>query len=195
MHKAPAKAAAPGKPTGPVTFTDPEYAMGSATAPVTVVEYLSNVCSHCAHLDKDVWPAIKAKYVDTGKVRWVIREFLTPPEDLAAAGFVLARCTGKAHYWPTVEALFRAQEEMAKTQQIKAIYLRIAGEQGLSEAQFTACLDDKSAYDALNARMKKAVEADKVEFTPTLIINGKRPFEGVPSVGELSAALDAAGAG
>ena len=169
--------------------------MGDPRAPVTVIEYLSNVCSHCAAFDKTVWPAIKAKYVDTGKVKWVVREFLTSPEDLAAAGFVLARCTGKAHYFATVESLFRAQEEMAKTNQIKTIYLRIAAEQGLSEAQFNACIDDKAAYDAMNARMKKAVDVDKVEFTPTLVINGKRPFQGVPSIGELSSAIEAAGGG
>ncbi len=152
-------------------FAAPEYAMGSDKAPVTVVEYLSNTCSHCADYDQKVFPQVKAKYIDTGKVKYVIREFLTPPENVSAAGFVLARCAGRDKYWPTIEALFRGQEELFKSGDVRGSYTKVAKSMGMSDAQFNQCLGDDAAYKALSERVDKAVAAG-VNGTPSFLFNG-----------------------
>lgn len=154
-------------------FTAPEYVMGKAGAPVSVVEYLSNTCSHCARFDAEVFPTIKKQYIDTGKVKWTIREFLTPPEQYAAAGFVLARCAGHDKYWGVIEALFHSQEQLFKGADAKTIYGNIAKSMGMSDAQFQACLADDSLYKGVSDRMQKAV-ADKIDGTPSFIVNGRK---------------------
>lgn len=152
-------------------FTAPEYVMGNPKAAVTVVEYLSDTCSHCADYDAHVFPQVKAKYIDSGKVKYVIREFLTPPENVSAAGFVLARCAGRDKYWPTIEALFRGQEELFKSGDVRGSYTKVAKSMGMSDAQFNACLGDDAAYKALSERVDKAVAAG-VSGTPTFLFNG-----------------------
>lgn len=184
-------------PTPPM-FTAPEYVMGSPKAKVTLVEYASASCPHCARFDINEFPQLKKKYIDTGKVRYVFREFITPPEQLAGAGFLLARCGGEKTYWNILEQVFRAQEQIYKTGDMKASLLPIAHSVGLSDAQVDACVTDKAAVDALNDRMDKAINKDKINSTPTFIINGKI-FHGDPKrevdVAMLSAALDPAIAG
>lgn len=179
-------AAAAGPSSG--KFTAPEYVMGKADAPVSVVEYLSNTCSHCARFDAEVFPKIKTQYVDTGKVKWTIREFLTPPEQLAAAGFVLARCAGRDKYWGVIEALFHSQEQLFKGVEPKTVYGNIAHSMGMSDAQMQACLADDTLYKGVADRMQKATDQDHIDGTPTFIVNGKkltpgeklagRPFNG-----------------
>ena len=153
-------------------FTAPEYVMGDPKAPVTVVEYLSDTCSHCAQFDQEIFPGIKKKYVDTGKVKYVIREMVTPPEAVSAAGFVFARCGGRDKYWPTIEAEFRAQPEMFKTGDVRGSYLKIAQAQGMSEQAFNQCMQDDDALKAVTERVDKATKAG-VDGTPTFIFNGK----------------------
>ena len=177
-----AAAAVNGSATG--KFTAPEYVMGSPTAKVTVTEYLSNTCSHCAHFDEADFPAIKKQYVDTGKVKWVVREFLTPPEQVAAPGFILARCAGRDKYWGVVESLFAAQKEMFAGTPPRDIFLRIAKGAGLSEVQMNACLADDQAYKDLDARFRKAVDVDKVNGTPAFFFNGKELKAGEKLAGE-----------
>jgi len=94
--------AAPAKPPA-------DYSLGSPKAKVQVVEYASLSCPHCAKFNEEVFPAFKAKYVDTGQVRYTLREMLTPPAEVAAAGFLLARCAGPAKYFGVVDAVFRSQ--------------------------------------------------------------------------------------
>lgn len=173
--------AALGAPAPPTVskFTDPEYVMGNPRAPVTVVEYASASCPHCARFDIKVFPQLKAKYIDTGKVRYVFREFLTPPEDLAAATFVLGRCAGKDKYFNVVEQVFRAQPEMYEKGDVYDVLLRIAKGEGLTADQFNACLHDQAAFKALDARVDQAVNKDKIDSTPTLLVNGRR-IEGKP---------------
>lgn len=166
-------AASAAQPGAGGTFTAPEYVMGKASAPVSVVEYLSNTCSHCAHFDATIFPDIKKQYIDTGKVKWTIREFLTEPSQFAAAGFVLARCAGRDKYWAVVEALFHSQEQLFKGSDPKAIYGDIAKSMGMSDAQFQACMADDSLYKGVSDRMQKATTQDKIDGTPTFIVNGK----------------------
>src|SRR3954471_22654592 len=99
-----------GAASGPAA--DAEMSMGNPAAKVTVVEYASVACPHCAEFNEQVFPAFKAKYVDTGKVRYVFRQMLTTPAQVAAAGFLTARCAGKDKYFSVVDAIFRSQQEM-----------------------------------------------------------------------------------
>jgi protein-disulfide isomerase len=187
-----AKASAPAIDPNPPMWEGPEYVMGNPKAKVTLVEYASASCPHCARFDVVEFPGLKAKYIDTGKVRYVFREFLTPPEQLAAIGFLLARCGGEAKYWTALDQFFHDQTEIYTTREVQGVVLRIAKSVGLSESQIEACVDSKPALDALNARMQTALNA-KINSTPTFLINGVE-FHGPPGkevgVADLAAAID-----
>ncbi len=167
----------------------PEMTLGNPNAKVTLIEYASDTCSHCAHFDAEVWPALKAKYIDTGKVYYKFREFLTPPEPVAAAGFLLARCAGKDKYFSVVEAIFRGQPELFQTGDAHGFMLRIAQSAGLSEAQFNACEQNEAAIKALANRVDQAVTKDQISGTPTFIINGKTLGSGEITLATFDAAL------
>lgn len=181
-----ADAAKPGaSANGPAgKFTAPEYVMGNAKAPVTVVEYLSNTCSHCAHFDLTYFPQIKKDYIDAGKVKWVIREFLTDPVQVSAPGFVLARCAGRDKYWGVVESLFATQKELFQSGDARGYLYKTGKAAGMTDAQINTCLADDQAYKDLNARVEKAVNQDKITGTPTFVINGKQLQPGVTLGGE-----------
>jgi protein-disulfide isomerase len=168
--------------------------LGSPTAKVQVVEYASLSCGHCAHWNQDVFPQLKAKYIDTGKVRFVFREFLTPPNEFAAAGYLLARRVGQARYFEVLDAIFKQQAAIFESQDLWGGLLKVGKSFGLTEAQFTAALNDKAALAALNARVAKAAERDGIEGTPTIIVNGNR-FVGPIPMETLVAAIDKAAKG
>jgi protein-disulfide isomerase len=169
--------------------TAPEMILGNPNAKVTVVEYASDTCVHCARFGTTVFPAFKAKYVDTGKVRYVFREFLTPPEQVSAAGFLLARCAGKDKYFAVVDAEFRGQQQMFESGDAKGVLLNIAKGAGLSEAQFNACIQNEAAIRALAQRVQRAVEVDHIDGTPTLMVNGKKLGVGEVTLAQLDAAI------
>jgi protein-disulfide isomerase len=180
------------KTPNPPMWEGPEYVMGNPKAKVTLVEYASASCPHCARFDVMEFPGLKAKYIDTGKVRYIFREFLTPPEQLAAIGFLLARCAGEAKYWTVVDQFFHDQTEIYTTHEVQGVVMRIAKSVDLTEPQVDACIDSKPALDALNARMQTALQA-KIESTPTFLINGVE-FHGPPGkevdLDALSASID-----
>jgi protein-disulfide isomerase len=166
-----------------------DMSLGAAKAKVTVIEYASASCPHCAQWNAEVFPLFRAKYLDTGKVRYTLREYLTDPEAIAAAGFLLARCAGKDRYFPVLDAVFKGQDEMVATKDVKGVLARIAQNPGgLTPAQFDACMRDTAAEKALEARVERHEHVDKVESTPTFIINGKRT-EGEMTLPELDAAI------
>ncbi len=172
-----AAAAPPSAKPLPAPFTAPAYVIGSPRAKVTIAEYASVACPHCARFDAQVFPALKARYVDTGKVRFELHEMLVGSPDMvqvAAAGFMLARCAGQAHYFPVVEAIYRAQPEIFSSNNPKSIFVRIAGQNGLDEKQMDACISDKANIDALNQRVKYATDVAKIDSTPTFVINGTK---------------------
>ena len=178
---------------GPTQAQADDMSLGNPAAKVQVIEYASASCPHCARFDIDVFPAFKAKYVDTGKVRYTLREYLTDPAAIAAAGFLLARCAGKDRYFPVLDAVFRGQEEMVRTGDVRGVLARIAKSPGgLTEAQLDACMRDEAAEKALAARADRHLHVDKVTVTPTFIINGRR-FEGGMTLPELDAAIAQAG--
>jgi protein-disulfide isomerase len=168
-----------------------DFSLGPPKAKVQVVEYASLSCPHCARFNEQVFPAFKAKYVDTGKVRYTLREMLTPPAELAAAGFLMARCAGKDKYFKVVDEVFRSQSRWPESGSVKPIFVEIAKNNGLSEDQLDACLADQAALAALNKRIQKAIDAG-VHATPTFFVNGKKVGEGEMSLEQLDAAIAAA---
>ncbi len=166
-----------------------DMSMGNPHAKVTVIEYGSASCPHCARFNNEVFPAFKTKYVDTGKARYVFREFLTDPVQLAAAGFLLARCGGPDKYFSILDGVFHAQEEIYQTQEITGPLMRVAHDNGLTDAQANACLQDQTAIDALNARVQGYEKTDGIDSTPTFDVNGKR-LQGEQTLAEISTAVD-----
>jgi protein-disulfide isomerase len=174
-------------PAAAAPLEDAAVTLGRAGAPVTVTEYASVTCSHCADWDAQVWPGFKAKYVDTGKVRYELKEMLTPPAQLSAAGWMLARCAGPDKSLSVVKAFYRAQAEMAQAPDVRAVLLRIGQQAGMTRPQVAACLNDKAALAALNKRVEAAVQRG-VDRTPLFFINGRK-HEGDITLAGLDAAL------
>lgn len=178
-----------GGPTGPA---EGDMSLGNPAAKVKVVEYASASCPHCARFNNDVFPGFKAKYIDTGKAYYTFKEYLTPPENVAAAGFLVSRCAGKDKYFTVLDAIYRQQQEMFQTGDFRGVLLRIAQSAGLTEPQFNACLNDEAAMKALNERVTRAVQQDKVTGTPTFFFNGKKVAEGEVTEAQLDQAFNAA---
>ena len=166
-----------------------DMSLGNPKAPIQVVEYLSLTCPHCAHFHADVFPAFKAKYIDSGRVHFTIRELLTAPAQVAAAGFLMARCEGGKNYFQVVDQVFKSQVRWQQGN-IKPIFVEIAKANGLTEPQFEACITDEKAQAALEERLKYATGTDKVTGTPTFFVNGVMlPNAEVPSLADLDAAI------
>jgi protein-disulfide isomerase len=168
-----------------------DMSLGNPDAKVKVVEYASASCSHCARFNINVFPTFKAKYIDTGKVHYTLKEFLTPPEEVAAAGFLMARCAGKDKYFTILDAIFKNQTEMFQTGDFRGVLLRIAQSSGMTEEQFNKCVSDPEALKALNERVQQAIK-DGVAATPTFFVNGKKVAEGEVTLAQLDAAIAAA---
>ncbi len=177
----------------PLPAAEGDMALGSPKAKVQVVEYASLSCTHCAHWNNEVFPAFKTRFIDTGKVRYVFREFLTEPYQFAAAGYLLARRVSPAKYFEVIDTIFKQQDAIFNSQDLWGGLLKIGKGFGLTEAQFTAALQDKAALDTVNARVAKAAERDKIEVTPTFFIDGQR-LEGGQPIEVFAAAIDKAAA-
>ena len=178
------KAAAP-------AVTADEMSLGNANAKVTVVEYASAGCPFCARFNNEIFPGFKTKYVDTGKVHYVFREVLVgggPEIALGAGGFLLARCAGQDKYFTVLDEIFHQQDDIYRSGDIKGGLLKIAKANGMSDQQFSDCINNNEALVALNTRSEKAGK-DGVEATPTFFVNGRKAFEAVPSEAQLEAAI------
>ena len=180
--------AACGKPT-PTGASADDMSMGSDKAPVTMIEYASVACPHCAAFNNTVFPAFKARYIDTGKVRYIAREALTGDPSIAAAGFLTARCAGKAKYFQVVAAIFDAQPEMARTGEDMPSLNLIALQAGLPQAKFAACLGDHVALAALQARSDRYLAQDHITGTPTFMVGEQRLQAGVQSLAAMTIAV------
>jgi protein-disulfide isomerase len=151
----------------------PDIIIGAADAPNTIVEYASMTCPHCAQFQTVVFPDLKKKYIDTGKVRYMLREF--PLDNLAAAAFMLARCSGNDRYYPMVDAMFSTQESWAAPgTDAKEKLLQIARQAGISKDEFDKCLADKDLFGKIVKTREIANEKFQVDSTPTFFVNGKR---------------------
>jgi len=149
-----------------------DIAQGPADAKVTIIEYASMTCPHCAAFHKETYPALKSRYIDSGKVRYVLREF--PLDPLATAGFMLARCDGEQKYYPIVDMLFQQQRAWAGSEKPLDALRQMMRQAGFSQEKFDSCLKDQKLYDAVNAVKNRGLETLKVESTPTFFINGQR---------------------
>ena len=152
----------------------PDMALGPADAAVTVTEFASMTCPHCAAFNKDVFPKLKAEYIDTGKIRYVFREF--PLDIKAAAGSMLSRCiaNGDAQkYFAVTDMLFRSQNDWVVKNTTETL-TRIGKQAGLSQQQVEACLKDQALLDKIAADQKYASDVLKVDSTPTFFINGEK---------------------
>jgi len=165
----------------------PEMALGSPNAPITIVEFSSMTCSHCAAFAENVFPMLQARYIDTGKVRFVSREF--PLEIKAAGAAMLARCAAggdAARYFAVLAMLFREQDDLIEhtTETLK----EVGGHFGMSGDAVEACVKDQGLLDKLKADQKFAYDRLRVDATPTFFINGTR-VKGEISFEELEARL------
>jgi protein-disulfide isomerase len=179
--------------SGPLRAAQPmvrpdDMTLGSPKAPVTVIEYASTSCPHCARFSNEVFPAFKAKYIDTGQVRYVFREYLTDPVEVAAAGFMMARCAGKDKYFKVLGEVFRDQEKMYQTGDVRGVLLKIGEDNGMTEAQYMACLTNTAAKDALFKKADGYYHNDHIDSTPTFLIGGQK-LEGEQSLADLDKAI------
>ena len=168
----------------------PDMAMGKADAPVTIVEYASMTCPHCAHFQETTFPELKKRYIDTGKVHYILREF--PLDPLAAAAFMLARCAGKddsSRYFAMVDTLFRQQSEWAVQKPIPPL-LAIAKQAGFTEASFKECLANQELLDNIEKVRQRAIDKFKVHSTPTFYVNGTE-HDGALTIESMAKLIDA----
>ena len=149
----------------------PDVVEGQANAPVTVVEYASMTCSHCAAFATKVYPTLKSKYIDTGKAKLILREF--PLDPLATAGFMLARCSGDKRE-AMIELLFAQQKNWAFVDKPLDGLLNVVKQTGITQETFERCLKDQALYDKINMVRDRGAEKFGVNATPTFFINGKR---------------------
>jgi protein-disulfide isomerase len=164
----------------------PEMVLGKTDAPVTIVEYASMTCPHCAHFHATTLPELKTKYIDTGKVRLIFREF--PFDPRAEAGFMLARCS-KDNYFPMIDVLFKQQQNWASVENAKDALLQISKLAGFSQESFEACLTDQKLLEDVRAVQKRGADEFKVDSTPTFFINGNT-YKGALTIAEMSAIID-----
>jgi protein-disulfide isomerase len=159
-----------------------ELVLGKADAPITVVEYASMTCGHCANFHNKVFPALKEKYIDTGKVQFLFREF--PLDNLAAAASMLTRCAGGEKTFPLISALFHNQETWAFVKgDPRPKLLEVAKQAGFTQESFDKCLSDQKVLDDISAVRTRGSETFGVNSTPTFFINGKK-LDAAPTIEE-----------
>jgi protein-disulfide isomerase len=167
-----AMAQAAGDVAKPVSL--PDMALGPKDAAVTITEFASMTCPHCAAFNEQVFPKIKSEYIDTGKIRYIFREF--PLDIKAAAGSMLSRCIAKddaPKYFAVTDMLFRQQNDWVMKNTTETL-TRIGKQAGLTQQQVEACLKDQALLDKIAADQKYASDVLKVDSTPTFFINGEK---------------------
>jgi protein-disulfide isomerase len=162
--------------------------LGPADAPVTVVEYASATCPHCARFHTTIFEELKTEFIDTGKIRFIAREF--PLDDLALAAFMVARCVPDDKYFAMLGLLYEQQRTWAG-QNARAELLKLAKLAGLSEADFDACLKNEELARGILAIRKDGAEKFGVNSTPTFFVNGEK-LKGVRELSDLREKIEAA---
>jgi protein-disulfide isomerase len=167
-------------PTPGQTGASPDdIVLGPANAPATLIEYASATCPHCAHFHETVWSQLKANYIDTGRVRFIFREYPTPPEAVAVAGFQVARCGGATpeQYFARLGEIFRQHDDMfgpgATMDSIRTRLIDIGTSAGLSQDQVMQCISDEAGA-ARTRRIVGGAQQFNVTGTPTLVLNGRK---------------------
>ena len=150
----------------------PEKVFGAADAPVTVIEYASLTCHHCMNFHIKTWPAFKAKYVDTGKVRFIAREF--PLDPLSTAGFMLARCADEAKWYPIVDMLYKTQEGWAHSPKPLDALTQTMKQAGFTQETVEACLKREDLFTGVKQVQERGSKEFGVNSTPTFFVNGEK---------------------
>jgi protein-disulfide isomerase len=150
----------------------PEKAFGSVDAPVTIVEYASITCHFCMKFHSETWPGLKEKYVDTGQVRFMMREF--PLDPLATAGFMLARCAGDEKWYPVLDLLYRTKETWGHAQNPADALLQTLRQAGFTQDSFDACLRNDKLFKDVRQVAERGSRDFGVNSTPTFFINGEK---------------------
>lgn len=166
---------APATTTETPAITVADYGIGATDAPVKIVEYLSFTCPHCAHFHADVYPKLKADYIDTGKVRLEYHEVYFDRYGLWAA--MMARCGGEMRYFGITDILYDTQSDWAASDDPAAVVAslkKIGRTAGMDDATLDACMNDADMAKALVAHYETNFKADGIEGTPTFIINGTK---------------------
>ncbi len=167
-----------------------ENILGAKDAPVTIIEYASMTCGHCATFHNEIFPDIKEKYIKTGKAKLVFREFPVDVRDLRSiAAFMLARCADEDKYFPMVDVLFKQQSQWARADDPRPILLNIAKLAGFTQESFNACLKNQEVMNTVLAVRNKAADDYGVSGTPTFFIDGKKHV-GTASVEEFSKLIE-----
>ncbi|MBA5778414.1 thioredoxin domain-containing protein [Stappia sp. F7233] len=164
-----------------------DMVLGDPNAGVTIVEYASMTCGHCANFHKNTYPHLKKEYIDTGKVRFVFREF--PLDPVATAAFMLARCAPQEKYFDIVETMFHEQRSWAFTNDPYNSLLNFAKQVGFTQESFDTCLKNQELLNNVNAVRERASTEFGVNSTPTFFFNGTR-VNGAITVDELEKALE-----
>lgn len=160
---------------------------GNDDAPVTIIEYASITCSHCADFYQHVLSEIREKYIRSGKVRFIFREFAYDPR--ATAGFMLSRCAPENRYFPLIQVLFEKQAEWAFVPDARLPLSRLARLAGFTDQAFDACLKDQTLLDNLNSVVQRGRDEFGITSTPTFFINGKK-YEGMLSIEQMSSIIE-----
>jgi protein-disulfide isomerase len=182
----PAMAQSPPGAADLLQVTPKDRVLGQADAPITIIEYASMTCSHCAHFANDVLPELKQKWIDTGKAKLVMRPF--PLDQVALRAEMLARCLPPERYYPMVETLFKTQEKWAVAQDWRPALERTARVAGIGKNEFDACLANKALEDEIvQSRLTASTQLD-ITGTPTIFVNGKK-VAGAPTAQALDELL------
>ena len=166
----------------------PDVSIGPQDSKVVIVEYASLTCGHCSRFHRDVFPELKKTYIDTGKVRFIMREF--PLDNLAAAAAMLARCAGDGKTYPMLDLLFEKQADwaFASGNPVPKLF-DIAKQAGFTQESFEKCLTDQKLLDQVNAQRTRGSEQFGVSATPTFFVNGKK-LAGGPTMEAFRTAID-----
>ena len=163
-----------------------EIVLGAENAPVTMIEYASMTCGHCATFHNDTFKALKEKYVDTGKLRFIYREF--PLDGLALRAAMLTRCSGEKRLLPMIEVLFRQQKIWRGSPEPMTALAKIGRLGGVSQERFDACMSDQALADVVIKNKMVGVNEHEVNSTPSFVINGDL-FPGNKNLGEMDEIL------
>ncbi|MBX3514591.1 MAG: DsbA family protein [Xanthobacteraceae bacterium] len=167
-----------------------DHVLGKADAPVTIVEYASFTCSHCANFHTTTFPKLKEKYIDTGKVKLIFRVFPTAPAELSIGAGMLAHCAGEEKYFAMASALFETQRTWMSTSDPLPALKKLANQAGITDEKFNQCLSDKNLAQEIQQTAVRGYEVFGVEGTPTFFINGTMVIDGEASIENFSKVID-----
>ena len=186
---APSSAPATQASTQAGALTPDDHILGNREAPVTIIEYASLTCPHCAHFHETTLPRLKTEYIDTGKAKLVYRDF--PLDQVALRAAALAECVPADRYFGLLSILFQGQNNWATAPDPNAALARLGKLGGLSDEQVTACMNDEKRIDAVVAERLAGEQQYAIRSTPTFIINGKK-YTGAPTFEQMQDSIKSA---